>query len=250
MKQQMHRSIVAAAIALMSIGSLHAQTSTGNIVVDTQQSAAVPYLLDSQRIIVRNSTGQCWRTGFWTAELAAQTRVVGSPFPAGCACDEPLMPAGTCTPPPVAVAPTPVPAPAPAPVPTSEKVTIPTDTLFEFDRATLTPAGQDKLTAFSDQLKTLNLEAVVAVGHTDRIGSTQYNQALSERRAAAVKEFLVSKGGVEASRVFIEGRGESQPTTGEQCKSGKGAETGRNRGLVQCLAPDRRVDIEAVGTRR
>jgi OOP family OmpA-OmpF porin len=143
-----------------------------------------------------------------------------------------------------------VPPPAPAPVPTSEKVTIPTDTLFEFDRATLTPAGQDKLTAFSDQLKTLNLEAVVAVGHTDRIGSTQYNQALSERRAAAVKEFLVTKGGVEASRVFIEGRGESQPTTGEQCKAGKGAENGRNRGLVQCLAPDRRVDIEAVGTRR
>lgn len=247
MKQQMHRSIVAAAIALMSIGSLHAQTSTGNIVVDAQQSAAVPYLLDSQRIIVRNSTGQCWRTGFWTAELAAQTRVVGSQFPAGCACDEPLMPAGTCTPPPVVVAPTPVPPPVPVPVPTSEKVTIPTDTLFEFDRATLTPAGQDKLTAFADQLKTLNLEAVVAVGHTDRIGSTQYNQALSERRATAVKEFLVSKGGVETSRVFIEGRGESQPVTGEQCK---GAENGRNRGLVQCLAPDRRVDIEAVGTRR
>lgn len=249
MTQQMHRSIVAAAIALISMGSLHAQTP-GNIVVDTQQTVNAPYLLDSQRIIVRNSTGQCWRTGYWTVELAAQTKVVGSEFPAGCACDEPLMPAGTCTrPAPVVSEPTPVPPPAPAPVPTSEKVTIPTDTLFEFDRSVLTPAGQDKLTAFSDQLKTLNLEAVVAVGHTDRIGSTQYNQALSERRAKAVKDFLVTQG-VEAGRVFIEGRGESQPVTGEQCKNGKGAESGRNRGLVQCLAPDRRVDIEAVGTRR
>lgn len=250
MKQQMHRSIVAAAIALISMGSLHAQTQTGDIVVDTQQSAAtVPYVLDSQRVIVRNSTGQCWRTGFWTVEAAAQTKVVGSQFPAGCACDEPLMPAGTCTAPAVAVvAPTPVPPP-PAPVPTSEKVTIPTDTLFEFDRAVLTPAGQDKLTAFSDQLKTLNLEAVVAVGHTDRIGSTQYNQALSERRAKAVKSFLVSRG-VEEGRVFIEARGESQPVTGDQCNNIKGSESGRNRSLVQCLAPDRRVDIEAVGTRR
>src|SRR5690606_28000940 len=114
-----------------------------------------------------NSTGQCWRTGFWTVELAAQTKVVGSEFPAGCACDEPLMPAGTCTRPAAAVV-EPAPAPvAPAPVPTSEKVTIPTDTLFEFDRAVLTQSGQQKLTAFSDQLKSLNLEAVVAVGHTD-----------------------------------------------------------------------------------
>lgn len=245
MKEQMHRSIVVAAIALISMGSLHAQTPTRDIVVDTQQTAPVPYLLDSQRVIVRNSTGLCWRTGFWTAELAAQTKVVGSEFPAGCACDEPLMPAGTCTRPEPVAAPTPAPAPVPV-VPTSEKVTIPTDTLFEFDRAVLTPAGRDKLKAFSDQLQTLNLEAVVAVGHTDRIGSTQYNQALSERRAKAVKDYLVGNG-VEAGRVFIEGRGESQPVTGTQCT---GKESGRNKALVQCLAPDRRVDIEAVGTRR
>lgn len=237
----------------------HAQTSTSSanwtpspapIQVDVGASQGqVPYLLDSQRIIVRNAYGECWRTGFWTPELAAKTKVVGSEFPAGCACDRPLLPASVCTPPPAPVVQAPAaPAPAPVPAPRSEKVSIPTDTLFAFDSARLSNDGEERLRGFADQLKALNLEAVVAVGHTDRIGTEKYNQALSERRAAAVKDYLV-KQGVPAERIYTEARGESQPVTGDKCKN-LGREHASNKSLVSCLAPDRRVDVEAVGVRR
>ena len=238
-----------AALALFMMLPIQAQTT--DLVLAPNQAGPVPYVVDSQRIIVRSNHGLCWRTGYWTAELAASTAVVGSEFPIGCACDRELMPASVCTPKaaPVVTAPAPAPAPVtPPPVATASKVTIPTDTLFEFDKSQLTSDGRSKLQTFASQIKELNLEAVIAVGHTDRIGTTQYNQALSERRAASVKAYLVDQG-VEAAKVFTEGRGESQPVTGDKCPS-KGTESGRNRSLVACLAPDRRVDIEAVGTRR
>ncbi|MDO9002109.1 MAG: OmpA family protein [Aquabacterium sp.] len=211
-------------------------------------STNTPYLLDSQRMIVRNSTGECWRTGYWTAELAQSTPVAGSDFPAGCICDKPLMPQAVCEPKPMAaVTPPPEPvAPPPPPMATSQKVTIPADALFQFDKSALSASGKDKLTVFADKVKTLNLEAVVAVGHTDRIGSEAYNQKLSERRAQSVKDFLVGQG-VPADRVYIEGRGESQPVTGTDCQ---GKDSGKNKKLVECLAPDRRVIIEAVGSPR
>ena len=250
MKPQ-HLSWLSAAVALCVSASVHAQATPADqpLKVDRAGSGPVPYLLDSQDIITRNNFGQCWRTGYWTVELAANTKVVGSEFPAGCACDGDLMPVGTCTPKAAPVAQPPAPAVVPpAPVPTSEKVTIPTDTLFAFDKAVLTPEGKDKLKTYADQLKALNLEAVVAVGHTDRIGTEKYNKTLSEKRAASVKAYL-SELGVPADRIFTEGRGESQPTTGTQCDA-KGKEGARNKSLIECLAPDRRVDIESVGTRR
>ena len=246
-----HRYSWLSAAVLLCVGTMaqaQGQAPAPAVTVDPATSGPVPYLLDAQRVIVRNNFGQCWRTGFWTAELAAKTKVVGSEFPAGCACDEPLMPAGTCTKPPAPVVQTPPPPPPVAPVATAEKVTIPTDTLFAFDKSVLSASGKERLTAFAGQLKALNLEAVVAVGHTDRIGTESYNQALSERRAAAVKSFLIEQG-VPAERVFTEARGEQQPVTGTQC-DGKGKEHASNKALVECLAPDRRVDIEAVGTRR
>ncbi|TAL17130.1 MAG: OmpA family protein [Aquabacterium sp.] len=238
-----------AAIAALCVSSAHAQTPP-DVVVDTKSATEAPYAVDSRDVLVRNSTGLCWRTGSWTLEAASKVRVVGSEFPVGCYCDKSLLPKETCEAKVVAAAPVPpapAPAPAPVPVPQSSKVTIPTDTLFAFDKAVLTSAGKDKLNSFAEQLKGIKLEAVVAVGHTDRIGSTEYNQKLSEKRAAAVKAYLVEQG-VEAQRIFIEGRGESQPTTGDQCKD-LGKESGRNKKLVECLQPDRRVDIEAVGAR-
>ena len=84
---------------------------------------------------------------------------------------------------------------------------------------------------------------ILVVGHTDRIGSDSYNQKLSERRAAAVKTYLVSKG-IEANRVYTEGKGEKQPVTGDKCKG-----NAPTKALIQCLQPDRRADIEVIGTK-
>ena len=86
---------------------------------------------------------------------------------------------------------------------------------------------------------------IIAVGHTDRIGSDKYNQSLSERRAAAVKEFLVGQG-IDTNRVYTEGKGKTQPVS--QC-SGLGKDSGKNKKLVECLQADRRVEIEVIGTK-
>lgn len=252
-----------AMLCMTGASAVHAQSGTASttsssawtpsaspIRVDVANSGQVPYLLDNQQMIVRNAFGQCWRTGFWTQELALSTKMVGSEFSAGCACDRPLMPEAACTrpPAPVAQAPVAVPPPPPMAAPRAEKVSIPTDTLFAFDRAVLSAEGKDRLRSFADQLKALNLEAVVAVGHTDRIGTERYNQSLSERRAAAVKDYLVQQG-VPADRIYTEARGETQPVTGDKCRN-MGREQAGNKSLVACLAPDRRVDVEAVGVRR
>jgi len=85
---------------------------------------------------------------------------------------------------------------------------------------------------------------IIAVGHTDRLGSDAYNQKLSEKRAAAVKTYLVGKG-IEANKVYTEGKGEKQPKTGTTCKGEK-----KTKALVDCLQPDRRVDIEIIGTQK
>jgi OOP family OmpA-OmpF porin len=251
----MNRKLMGAAVVVCAAFGTVSRAQAQNWPTMTVDSASTnsPYLLDSQRAIVRNPYGQCWHTGYWTAEAAQNTKLVGSEFPAGCICDKDQMPKGVCDPKPVAAVIPPAepvaPPPPPAPVATSQKVTIPADALFQFDKSALTPAGEERLTAFADKLKTLNLEAVVAVGHTDRIGSPAYNQKLSERRAHSVKDFLVAKG-VPADRVFIEGRGEGDPVTGNDCQAKKGADNGKNKALVECLAPDRRVVIEAVGSTR
>jgi OOP family OmpA-OmpF porin len=88
----------------------------------------------------------------------------------------------------------------------------------------------------------MNVEVITAVGHTDRLGSEAYNQKLSERRVAAVKAYLVSKG-VEANRISTAGKGEMQPVTkANECLGAKSAK------VIACLQPDRRVEIEVVGT--
>lgn len=244
---QRHQQLLTA-VAMLGCLSSPAFAQDRHLVVEPGHSSTA-YVVDGNQGIVRNNFGQCVRTGFWTLEGAMATRVKDSAFSAGCACDKPLMPAGHCEAPPAPVAALPAPAPLPAPMATSEKVSIPTDALFAFDRATLSSQGQAKLSEFSQQLKNLNLEAVVAVGHTDRIGTTGYNAKLSQARAVAVKNFLVSQG-IEAERVFVEGRGETEPVSGAACQDIKGRESARNKALVDCLAPDRHVVIEAVGTKR
>ncbi|WP_068634838.1 OmpA family protein, partial [Thauera butanivorans] len=183
------------------------------------------------------ANGLCWRTGYWSP-AAASTAMAGE-FPAGCECDSDIVAKDKCVAP-VAAAPAPAPV---APKPTAEKVKLAADTLFDFDKATLKPEGRATLDDLAAQAQQLKLEVILAVGHTDRLGSDAYNQALSERRAAAVKTYLVSKG-VEANRIYTEGKGESQPVTGNKC------DNIRNRkALIECLQPDRRVDVEVIGSK-
>ena len=130
----------------------------------------------------------------------------------------------------------PPPAPAPAVVagPTSEKVTFAADAFFDFDKAVLKPEGKAKLDDLVSKMSGINLEVIIAVGHTDSVGTDAYNQKLSVRRAEAVKTYLTSKG-VEKNRVYTEGKGEKQPVADNKTAEGR--------------AKNRRVEIEVVGTR-
>jgi OOP family OmpA-OmpF porin len=116
----------------------------------------------------------------------------------------------------------------------SEKVTFATDTFFDFDKAVLKPESQAKLTDLVDKTKAVNLEVIIAVGHTDAVGSDGYNQKLSIRRADAVKNFLVGKG-IEKNRIYTEGKGEKQPVADNKTAEGR--------------SKNRRVEVEVVGTR-
>ena len=108
------------------------------------------------------------------------------------------------------------------------------DAFFDFDKSVLKPEGKAKLDDLVGKVKDINLEVVIAVGHTDSIGSDAYNQKLSVKRAETVKAYLVSKG-IEKNRVYTEGKGEKQPVADNKTKEGQ--------------AKNRRVEIEVVGTR-
>ena len=188
------------------------------------------YVIDQRDVVALSGFGLCWRTGYWTPAAAAKD-------PAGCQCDKDLLPKEVCEPPAPA-------APVAAmPKPAAEKITVAADALFDFNKATLRPAGKAKLDELVSKAAAIKLEVILVVGHTDRIGSDSYNQKLSEKRAAAVKEYLVAKG-IEANRVYTEGKGEKQPVTGDKCKG-----NAPTKALIDCLQPDRRVDIEVIGTR-
>lgn len=108
------------------------------------------------------------------------------------------------------------------------------DAFFDFDKAVLKPEGKAKLDDLVGKLSGVNLEVIIAVGHTDATGADAYNQRLSERRAEAVKAYLVSKG-VDSNRVYTEGKGEKQPVADNSTREGR--------------AKNRRVEVEVVGTR-
>ncbi|QDF97984.1 hypothetical protein CJ010_16325 [Azoarcus sp. DD4] len=232
-KKQM---LMLAAIASIGLSASSAFAQAKDVVVDGK--GEVPYVIDARNVVARSGTGLCWRTGYWSP-AAASTAMAGQ-FPAGCECDGDIVPKEKCTP---AVASAPAAAPAPGPKPTADKIKLSADALFDFDKAVLKPEGKAKLDDLAAKSKSVKLEVILAVGHTDRLGSDSYNQKLSERRAAAVKTYLVSKG-VEANRVYTEGKGEKQPVTGTKCDTVK-----NRKALIECLQPDRRVEVEVIGSK-
>ncbi len=181
--------------------------------------------------IWKNSTGLCWRNASWTPATAAPgcDGAIDAPAPAPKA-----APAPAPAPAPVA-APAPAPAPAaPAPAAAASKVTYAADAFFDFDKSVLKPEGKAKMDDLVSKVKGINLEVIIAVGHTDSVGGDAYNQKLSVARSEAVKAYLVSKG-IEKNRIYTEGKGEKQPVADNKTTEGR--------------AKNRRVEIEVVGTR-
>ena len=233
-KQAKKQLLMAAALAALGLSA--SASFAKDVVVDTK--GEVPYVIDSRAVVARSGTDLCWRTGYWTP-AAASTTMAGE-FPVGCECDKDVVPAEKCVKAaaaPAAGAKSATPLAAPAPV--AEKVKLAADALFEFDKAVLLPAGKSKLDDLAAKAKSVKLEVILAVGHTDRIGGDAYNQKLSEKRADAVKAYLLAKG-VKAANVETMGAGKTQPIKGCDDKLGR-------KKLIECLAPNRRVTVDVKG---
>jgi OOP family OmpA-OmpF porin len=214
--------------ALLGIGGAALAQTPGIDMKDV-----IGYAIDQRGYVAKSGHGLCWRTGYWTPAMAIEE------------CDPDLVKKAEApkSAAPAAAAPAAA-AAAAAAKPAAEKVTLAADALFDFNKAVLRPEGKAKLDDVAAKINDIKLEVIIAVGHADRIGTDAYNQKLSERRAAAVKEYLVAKG-VEANRVYTEGKGKKQPVTkADQCKGPK------SKKVIDCLQPDRRVEIEIIGTRQ
>ena len=229
----MTRRIVTGAL----VGALAVAYSTGALAQANPQNSA--YVLSAtappNNNVVRNGAGNlCWRTGYWTPAMATIQ------------CDPDLVPKPPAPAPAPgmkpAPAPAPAPKPAPAPAPQVQKITLASKALFDFDKYVVKPEGKAAIDTeiISKLSQVQKLELVLVTGHTDPIGTQQYNQKLSERRADAVRDYLVSKG-VPKDKIETLGMGKTQPIPGLVCKQKNMKE------LIACLAPDRRVEVEVKG---
>ena len=211
---------------LNKVAVLFAAAALAAPIAGFAQSKAIDNWRASDGTVWKNGTNElCWRDAGWTPATALEQ------------CDGAIKP----PPPPPPAAPVAPPSPAPAPVvappppaPVSEKVTFAADAFFDFNKSKLKPEAQAKLSDLVDKTKGVNLEVIIAVGHTDSVGGDAFNQKLSVARAEAVKAFLTSKG-IEKNRVYTEGKGEKQPVADNKTAEGR--------------AKNRRVEVEVVGTR-
>lgn len=168
----------------------------------------------------RNGSGQCWKSGDWTPAMAIEQ------------CDPDLVKKPTRTAPP---------APAVKPAPAAKTLTITSTQLFAFNKSNLSSEAKTRLDrevlARLDEFATIRF--INVYGHSDRIGSARYNQKLSERRANAVKAYLVSQG-VPAAKIETYGYGKTAPV--KSCPDNLSG-----KALIDCLGPNRRVVVEAKG---
>lgn len=195
------------------VASLTAQSALAHPV----GQATPGYAADSHGMLVTDSSGNCVRTSSWTPAMATE------------ACDANLVPKKPAKPEPARAEPAPAPKPQPKPV--VEKVSLKAGALFDVSKADLKPAGKSELDALAAKIKDSNtqIEQITVTGHTDSAGSKQINQGLSERRAEAVKAYLVSKG-LDGSRIDTKGAGDSQPVASNKTAEGR--------------AQNRRVEID------
>ncbi|BCB27227.1 membrane protein [Sulfurimicrobium lacus] len=208
-------ALAMASLTLAGIASAHEVPKAG-------------YLIDTRGNVVRNNYNECWRTGYWTPAMA-----IAECDPDLVKKDEPKMADA---------------GPAPVPVTGPEKaafvaITLQAETLFDFDKSVIRADGKKTL---DDEVVTKmkqypQVEVVLVTGYTDRIGTDAYNQKLSERRADAVKAYLTGQG-VENNRIETAAKGEANPVV--PCDDIKGKVSGKNRKLVECLQPNRRVMVE------
>ncbi|MBA2351061.1 MAG: OmpA family protein [Betaproteobacteria bacterium] len=231
------KNILVATLAGMAVVAALAPVTA--VAQEKEKVKTDAYLVDGRGELARSGFGLCWRTGYWTPAQAIE------------ACDPDLVkkepkaePKPEPVPPPAEPAPiAPPEEPKPAPIKLlPQKINFSADALFDFDKAVLRPNGKTMLDDLASTLEGAEYDVILLVGHTDRIGSDAYNQKLSERRAAAAKQYLVGKG-ISADRIQTEGRGEKEPVTAGECKGKPG------KALIQCLQPDRRVDVEVTGSK-
>jgi OOP family OmpA-OmpF porin len=195
----------------------------------------------SSGAIVKDPYGLCWRAGYWTPAMAileCDPDLVPKPTPAPAPAPAPAAP------PPAPKVEPPKPAPAPAAVAPKRcdaTVTLNLDEAFDFDKSVLKKTATAKLDqdVVGQLPQCAKLEMILVSGHTDRLGSQQYNQKLSERRAEAVKSYLVKKG-VDASKIETMGMGKTLQI--KSCPDGKD-----RKALIACLAPNRRAVVEIKG---
>jgi OmpA-OmpF porin, OOP family len=202
------------------------------------------YLLDNRGVLVRSGSGSCIHTGFWTLAMAIAE------------CDATLekkvLPRLVDSPPPVvaslpAVASLPI---APLPVANKQLVytpyTLQTETLFAYNKSDLGTDGKQQINdGIVGMMKKYPKDgAVLITGHADRIGSDEYNMALSQRRADAVKAYLIEQG-IDDKRIETAAKGKSQPIV--SCDKVKGKANRKNEALITCLQPNRRIVLNLNG---
>jgi len=224
---------------LNKVAVLFASVALAAPIAAFAQAKTIDNWVSTDGTVWKNGTNElCWRDTGWTPATAKEgcDGAIKPPPPAPKPAPAPApAPVAPPAPAPAPVAP-PAPAPVPvvAPVPVQEKVTFAADAYFDFAKSNLKPEAQAKLTDLVDKTKGVNLEVIIAVGHTDSVGNDALNNKLSVSRAEAVKSFLTGKG-VEKNRVYTEGKGSKQPVADNKTAEGR--------------AKNRRVEVEVVGTR-
>lgn len=228
---------------LNKVAVLFASVALASPMVALAQAKSVDNWRATDGTVWKNGSNElCWRDAGWTPATAAENcdgAIKPPPPPAPAVAPKvapppaPVAPVVVAPPAPVVVPVVP-PAPTPPPAPVSEKVTFAADAYFDTGKSVLKPDAQAKLADLVDKTKGVNLEVIIAVGHTDSTGDVALNQKLSIARAEAVKKFLTGKG-VETNRVYTEGKGSAQPVADNKTNEGR--------------AKNRRVEVEVVGTR-